>query len=100
MSFLRRTRLDLGRGSKDRGAGRAPRILLPLSRKRTPVRPRQPAVLDGPMNSSPYEAARIAGRREARDEIRQLLSAIYAVTETREGRDAIWSAIEQLDDVP
>lgn len=51
------------------------------------------------MNASPYEAARLAGRREARDEIRQLLAAIYAVTETRDGRDAIWNAIEQLDDV-
>ena len=51
------------------------------------------------MNSSPYEAARISGRREARDEIRQRLAAIYAVTETRDGRDAIWNAIEQLDDV-
>jgi hypothetical protein len=52
------------------------------------------------MNSSPYEAARIAGRREARDEIRQLLSSIYAVTETRDGRDALWNAIEQLEDLP
>ena len=52
------------------------------------------------MNSSPYEAARIAGRREARDEIRQLLAAILAVTETRDGRDALWNAIEQLEDLP
>lgn len=52
------------------------------------------------MTSSPYEAARIAGRREARDEIRQLINAIYAVTETRDGRDALWGAIEQLEDLP
>lgn len=52
------------------------------------------------MNSSPYEAARLAGRREARDEIRQLLAAIFAVTETRDGRDALWNAIEQLDEIP
>lgn len=52
------------------------------------------------MNSSPYEAARISGRREARDEIRQLLAAVLAVTETRDGRDALWNAIEQLEDLP
>lgn len=52
------------------------------------------------MNPSPYESARVAGRREARDEIRQLLSTIYAVTETQDGRDALWNAIEQLEDLP
>ena len=68
---------------------------------RQALRPGQPArILDGSMNSSPYESARVAGRREARDEIRQLLSTIYAVTETQDGRDALWNAIEQLEDLP
>jgi hypothetical protein len=74
----------------------------PVPGNRQALRPGQPPsrLIDVPLGSSPYEAARIAGRREARDEIRQLLSAIYAVTETRDGRDAIWGAIEQLEDLP
>lgn len=52
------------------------------------------------LDTSPYEGARLAGRREIRDEIRQRLAEIYAVTETPDGRDAIWNAIEQLEDVP
>ncbi len=51
------------------------------------------------MNLNPYDQARRSGRIEARDEIRQLLAAIFAVTETDEGRDALWNAIEQVDEL-
>ena len=86
------------------------RLLVPRPRRRGPVgkrrlstvprvrpdlRPEKPT-----LDTNPYEGARLAGRREIRDEIRQRLAEIYAVTETPDGRDAIWNAIEQLEDVP
>lgn len=51
------------------------------------------------MNTSPYEAARLAGRREMRDDASQTLARILAITEDKTARDAIWDAIEQIRDL-
>lgn len=76
------------------GSARKQRLSI-LPRVRPDLRPETPT-----LDTNPYEGARLAGRREIRDEIRQRLAEIYAVTETPDGRDAIWNAIEQLEDLP